>query len=78
MNYEEANMALELQDVGGVKVHPEVHALLKARAAAEKTEMVTFIRELLHAWARKEFDTFTLANDLAKAKGLSGIVGDWR
>lgn len=71
-------MALELQDVGTIKVHPEVHALLKATAIAEKTEMSAKVREVLHDWARRQFDTYSLATELVKAKGLSGITGDWK
>jgi hypothetical protein len=75
---ETGDMALELQDVGSVKVHPEVHAMLKAKAMCQKVEMVTLIRQVLHDYVRVDFDTYSLAVELVKAKGLSGITGDWK
>ena len=71
-------MSLELQDVGTVKVHPEVHALLKAAALSERVDMNAFIRDVLHLWASKQVDMHTMAHQLAVAKGLSGITGDWK
>ena len=71
-------MSLELQDVGTIKVHPEVHALLKASAHMDRLDMSAFIRDLLHAWASKQVDARTMAEQLAKSKGLSGITGDWK
>lgn len=71
-------MSLDLQDVGAIKVHPEVHAMLKAQAYVDRIEMNVLIRDLLHDWATKQNDARTMAEQLAKAKGLSGISGDWK
>ncbi len=71
-------MALDLQDIGAVKVHPEVLALLTAKSQMEKMDRVAFIRRLLHEWARKEFDTFKLAEKIAISNDLTGITGDWK
>ena len=71
-------MSLELQDVGSIKVHPEVHALLKATAHVERIEMNALIRDVLHAWASKRTDALSMATELVKAKGLPGISGDWK
>jgi len=71
-------MSLELQDVGAIKVHPEVHALIKGTAVIERIEMNALIREILHEWAAKRVDAMSMAVALAKAKGLSEITGDWK
>lgn len=71
-------MSLELQDVGAIKVHPEVHAILKATALVDRIEMNALIRDVLHAWASKRVDAMSIATDLVKAKGLREITGDWK
>ena len=71
-------MSLELQDVGAIKVHPEVHALLKATAITERLEMNALIRDVLHKWAKNRVDAMSMATDLVKAKGLREITGGWQ
>ena len=71
-------MALELQDLGSIKVHQEVHALLKAYASVHKQEMNSLVREIVHTWAQKQFDVMSMATSLAKAKDLPGITGEWQ
>ena len=48
-------MSLELADLGSVKVHQEVHCLLKAHALVNKQEMNALAREIIHEWAAKQF-----------------------
>lgn len=71
-------MSLELQDVGAIKVNPEVHAILKATALVDRIEMNALIRDVLHAWASKRVDAMSMVTDLMKAKGLREITGDWK
>ncbi len=71
-------MSLELADLGSVKVHQEVHCMLKAHALVNKQEMNALAREIIHEWAAKQFHAFSLAQELAKAKELPGITGDWK
>ena len=70
-------MSLELQDCN-TKVHPEVHALLKAHALINQMEMSALVRQIVHEWASKQERVWTMAQDLAKSKGLSGITGEWK
>lgn len=71
-------MSLDLSDLGSIKVHPEVHCLIKAHALINKQEMAALAREIIHEWASKQHQAFSLAQDLAKAKELPGITGDWK
>lgn len=71
-------MSLELADLGSVKVHQEVHCLLKAHAMVNKQEMNALAREILHEWASKQFQAFSLAQEIARAKELAGITGEWK
>lgn len=71
-------MALDLQDLPSIKVHTEVHSLLKAHAHVHKQEINALVREILHDWASKQFDVFSMANSLCKSKDLTGITGDWK
>jgi hypothetical protein len=72
------NMALPLTDLPSIKVHPEVHCLLKANATVNQKDVNALVREILHEWALRQFHVFSMATDLAKAKELSGITGDWQ
>ena len=71
-------MSLELQDLPTIKVHQEVHCLLKAHAQVHKQELNALVREIIHAWAKTQVHVFSVANDLAKSKGLTEISGDWK
>ena len=71
-------MSLELQDLPTIKVHQEVHALLKAHSAVHKQEINALVREILHLWASDYVSVWSMANDFAKAKQLPGISGDWK
>ena len=71
-------MSLELKELPVIKVHPEVHAMLKANAVCTDVEINAFCREILHKWATRQHEINTKAADLAKASGLSGITGDWK
>lgn len=71
-------MSLELTDLGRVKVHPEVHALLTAQASISECDTNALVRGILHDWATKQFHVISVANSIAISKGLSGITGDWK
>jgi len=71
-------MSLELQDLPTIKVHQEVHCLLKAYATVHKQDMNALVREILHKWAKQQVDVLSMATDLAKSKELTGISGDWK
>lgn len=71
-------MSLDLADLGSVKVHQEVHCLLKAHALVNKQEMNALAREIIHDWASKQFQAFSLAQEIAKSKDLTGITGEWK
>ena len=71
-------MSLELQDLPTIKVHPEVHCLLKAHAQVREKEINAVVREIIHAWASKQVHVMSVARDIANSKELSGITGDWK
>lgn len=71
-------MSLELKDLPTIKVHPEVHAMLKANAMYGDVEINALCREILHKWATRQHEINVRAHELAKANGLSGITGDWK
>jgi hypothetical protein len=71
-------MSLPLADLGTIKVHPEVHAVLRAFARMEnEKELNAFVRRILHEWAKERVHALNLANEFAKERGLTGITGDW-
>lgn len=70
-------MSLELVDLPTIKVHPEVHALLKAQAHHDKRTLNDLVREILHTWASQKFNVLSMANDILKSKDMSEITGDW-
>lgn len=71
-------MALELQDLPTIKVHLEVHCLLKAHAQVHDKEINAVVREIIHAWASQQVHVMSVAEAFAKAKELPGITGDWK
>ena len=71
-------MSLELKELSSIKVHPEVHAMLRANALCKNVEMNAFCREILHKWAREQHEINSKSDEIARASGLSGITGDWK
>ena len=71
-------MSLELKELSSIKVHPEVHAMLRANALCKNVEMNALCREILHKWAKEQHEINTKAIEIARASGLSGITGDWK
>ena len=71
-------MSLELKELSSIKVHPEVHALLRANALCKNIEMNALCRDILHKWAREQHEINVKATEIARASGLSGITGDWK
>ena len=71
-------MALELVDLPGIKVHPEVHAFIKAKAEIQRVNMNELVRQILHDVVLREISIFTLADKHCKDKELSGLTGDFK
>ena len=71
-------MAPDLQDLPTIKVDQQVHAMLKAESLVHRIELNALVRDVLHEWAKKKFDAFSMAQDICKSKGLGGIDGEWR
>ena len=70
-------MSLDLTELPTIKVHPHVHALLKAQSLKEKRDMNQLVRAILHVWAFEKVDVISMANEFLKSKDLPEITGDW-
>ncbi len=71
-------MSLELVDLPGIKVHPEAHAYLKAKADVQRVSMNELVRQVLHDAVLRELAIHSMADAICKSKGLPGISGDWK
>lgn len=71
-------MALDLQDLPTIKVDQQVHAMLKAESLVHRIELNALVRDVLHEWAKKKFDAFSMAREICKSKGLTELDGEWK
>ncbi len=70
-------MSLELLDLP-TKVHPEVHSYFKARAEIERLHINDLVRQVLHDYVLRQLAIHSLADEICKSKGLSGIRGEFK
>ena len=68
-------MSVELKDLRA-KIGLKAYAFLEARSRVTGVDISTQVREILDHWAIEQFHVATVADQLIRSEGMSGIAGE--